>query len=269
MNAREFIRLRVEAFGRTFLPSVRQLAVPDDYGHTLLPAGSATLLWHRGHRYLITAAHVAELYPDRNLLLGTASAWIEVPHPFRLMKKRDTSGDDDTIDIAFKRLQPDLADQFDGCHFLTADQIATTDRPVFTPPHRSKYTALGWPLNRFSYSRAARTTTPKNLAHTGAIASPAEYARVRLPIETHVAIEFDKKQVIGPEGVHSAPAITGLSGGGIFRMPALEQPGNLTPPTLAAITTHHRPVERLIVGSRIGPILRSIDTDPENPDVAT
>ena len=264
MTHKSYIDDRVKSLGASLLPSVRPLAVFDDYGDELLPIGSCVLVWHSGSRYLLTAAHVAELYPDRSIHLGTASAWREIAHPFRLFKKRDAKGDDDTIDIAYKRLDSALADDLDGCHFLTGSQLGTSDRPHFQAPGRSKYTALGWPKNRLNYSRAFRETTPENIAHTGSIASLDEHKSIKVRADTSLAIEFNKKRVVGSQGVQQAPAITGLSGGGMFRMPSLELVGDLAQPTLAAIIIQHRPVERLMLGTRLGPILRGIDDDPQN-----
>jgi hypothetical protein len=260
----DFVRRRINdityAAGTAVLPSVRQLAVADESGDGIVPAGSAVLVWHKGSRYLLTAAHVALLYPDYAYYLGTATKWVEIGTFFRVPAHEKAR---DHFDFAFCRVSDSKASAFDGCEFLTAQQIAAKDVPVFQSPYRSKYLALGYPLNRFKMNRATKTTTPKNLAYTGAIATPEQHRVAGFDPRTHVVMEYTPRAVVGPKGIQKSPKLVGLSGGGLFRLRSLESLHNASPPQLAGITIEQLPEKKLLVGVRLGIVFLAIDRDSD------
>jgi hypothetical protein len=266
-DAASYLHDRVKAVGPNLLPSVRTLAVPDQWGLELIPAGSAVLIWYRGHRYILSAAHVVELYPDRSYYIGTDTRWVEIDGPFRVPVAPKGGREEDHFDFAFRRLTPAFANDLDGCVFLSADRVAIRDDLRFDPPNRSKYLAVGYPLNRFELLRGSRTTVPKNLSFTGALASKEEYLAAKLDPSSHIVTDFDSKRVGGPDGMQSAPSVEGLSGGGMFRFPSIESKGSVALPRLAAITIEHRAESRLMVGVRIDVILAAIDKDVANEEV--
>lgn len=258
----DYVRRRINeityAAGNAVLPSVRQLAVADETGDALVPAGSAVLVWHRGARYLLTAAHVALLYPDYAYYLGTATKWAEIGTFFRVI---EAPKEREHFDFAFCRISDAKAREFDGCEFLTADRIAINDIPTFQSPHRSKYLALGYPLNRFKMNRATKTTTPKNLAYTGAIATSAQHGSAGFDPRTHIVMDYTPRAVVGPKGIQKSPKLVGLSGGGVFRLHALERLDDASPPQLVGITIEQLPEKKLMVAVRVGIVLATIDRD--------
>src|SRR5665213_4409320 len=98
-TVRERIRRVQEDAAAQLRWSVRPLAVPDSTGLELIPAGSAVLIWHRGTRYILSAAHVVELYPECAYYLGTRSTWIELPRPFRVPPVPPGGRDNDPYDF--------------------------------------------------------------------------------------------------------------------------------------------------------------------------
>jgi hypothetical protein len=259
MNARQHIRQTQKMTAKSFMPMVRPLAVPDATETELLPVGSAVLIWHRGSHYIVSAAHVVEMYPECTYYIGTNNHWVEIEGPFHVSAAPNGNREEDVYDFAFQHVDADFASRLDGCAFLTADQISTDDTLEFTAPFRSKYMALGYPLNQFKLRRGGKTTATPALSYIGAIAPLSDYQRVKLHPATHIVTEFDYKSVVGPAGVQQAPKFEGLSGGGQFRLHSLENPGNITIPKLAAITVEQRRLERLMVGVRIDVILTAID----------
>jgi hypothetical protein len=257
-ESRQYIQARAGTAIAALLPSVRPLAVPDPSGLEPIPAGSAVLLWHRGNRYVVTAAHVVELYRNSAYYMGPEGPWVELPMPFVVSVAKDATRKDDHFDFAFQRIDDTLADQLSGCVFLTANQIETHDNVQFGTP-RAKYLALGWPLNRIEYKRYSNTTRLKNLSYIGGIASLQEYRTAKLVPKTNVVIDFDYQNVVGRSGLHTAPSVEGLSGGGMFRFRSVERLGDVSPPKLAAITIEQRRRERLMVGVRIDVVLAAID----------
>lgn len=259
MNVRKFVSDRMKAAGEPLLPSVRPLMIPDEHGDPL-PAGSAVLMWHRGKRYLVSAAHVLDEYEDRQYYLGTESDWIEIPGPF-VVNKLPPSGnrEDDLMDFGFRLVEDELAEKLDGCHFLTANQIGEKDEPDSRPPRRSKYLAIGYPLNRFEYRWRDQVTTPKNLSYLSTAAQPKLYTDLGVTPKTHVLIDFDHEAVVGPKGVQQAPKLTGMSGGGIFVMPGLREPGIVALPQFVGVTIQQRKDKKLLIGIRIAVLLQAIE----------
>jgi hypothetical protein len=261
MDPASYLNERVAAWGPYFSSAVRSLAVPDTSGIDLIPIGSGVLIWQRGARYVLTAAHVAEAFPGHAVYVGTNTSWIELPHPF--YKTNPPRGKDrrsDQLDFAFAPVRDQAAESLDGCHFLDASETSPDEHVIFTPPHRSKYTVFGYPLNRFDMSYPTRTSYPKNIAFTGAIASRDEYKTLGLTVDGHIVIECDQDRVSSKKGVHSGPKLDGVSGGGIFRMPSLETIGNVARPRLAGVVIEHDRRHRLLVATRLGTILAAINT---------
>lgn len=262
MDVDAYINDRGKSAAPYLIPSVRQLAVPDIHGDELIAAGSVVLSWYKGSRYLLSAAHVFELYPDRQYCIGTASKWVQLIGDFRVHQVPAAGRDSDPLDYAFMEVDESFADSLDGCQFLTANQLVATNDPLnFRTGSRSKYLTIGYPLNKLGFSRALRATQPKNLFFVSLLAPQTAYAKTKLLPSTHILVEFDRKQVSVAGVSQQSPKVEGLSGGGMFRMPGVERIGDVTPPRLAAITTERDKINDLMVGVRIDVILAAIDAD--------
>jgi hypothetical protein len=143
---RDFLQQRQNAAGNYVLPAVKQLAVPDVSGNEMLPAGSAVLMWYRGHRYILTAAHVVNLYPDCSFYVGTETRWVDIGRSFVMPAEPQ---DQDLFDFAFHRVTDVEAGQMDGCAFLTASQVVTRDIPVFESPTPVEILRVGISVESF------------------------------------------------------------------------------------------------------------------------
>lgn len=226
-------------------------------------AGSCVLLWHRGQRYLVTAAHVANDWEGRSLFVGTQSAWREHASGFvafneKLIGQRNA----DTFDFAFVAVSDAFAASLDGCHFLHASEVVTNILLYFKPPNRSQFFALGWPLNKFNLNVGAKTTEPEFVIYSGNVVPPETYALVKdvdLRPGHHIAIEYDANEAVGPGGLQIPPKVIGMSGGGMFDFPAMERLNDLRPPRLAGITFRRDPIAGVMVSVRIDHVLAAID----------
>ena len=216
------------------------------------PVGSCVLLQSNGQRYLISAAHVLDNFINRPLFVGTASKWHQLVGEFRITKlEPGTTREDDPYDYGFFPVSESDAAELDGCRFLTADQLALEENPVFDAPYRSKYLALGWPRNRLNLRRKERTTEPQNVAFTGVIAPAEAYASYDRSPSVHILIEYEPKQMSTRAGLRLPPSFDGMSGGGIFTVPGLQRLGDDSPPRLAGITIEVWRDRDLYVGTRI------------------
>jgi hypothetical protein len=239
-------------------PSVRLLIVPDARGEPEA-AGSCVLIWHRGVRYVVTAAHVVDYVSGRRLHVGTATTFVPLPAPFLLTPPPvGQSREEDILDYAFRAVSEEEAAQLDGCQFLPASQIAERDIPQFTEP-RTGYLALGYPLNRFKHRPGSGHSRGETLPYAGTISPLDKYAQLKLQPYSHVALQFPHNATFSRDGKGPSPKMNGMSGGGIFRYPPLERSPLIALPSLAAITIEQRMAERVIIGVRIGLILAAID----------
>ncbi len=259
MNPEEFIHEHVASVGRPFLRSVRQLIHIDQHGEPG-PVGSCVLLQHDGKKYLISAAHVLDVFKNEPLFIGTATKWHQLVGDFTTTSiEPGKSRDDDPYDYAIFPISEDDAAQIDGCHFLTTDQVALGERAVFNPPYRSKYLALGWPRNRLNFRRKAHLTEPTNVAFTGVIAPEELYKKYNRSPNRHILIEYERKELFSEAGGHLPPSFDGMSGGGIFTVPGLQRLGDDSPPRLAGITIEVWRERDLYIGTRIDVILAGLD----------
>lgn len=222
--------------GRYFLPSVRPLISIDRFNEPEA-IGSCVLVWHRGHKYVLSAAHVLDVFKDRPLFIGTQSKWHQIVGDFHTTTiPTGKTREDDRYDYGFLSIAEDDAVQLDGCQFLTSDQLALGENPEFAPPYRSKYLALGWPRNRLNFIRRERATEPTNLAFSGVIAAEDIYRIHGRDWRHHILIEYDRKEMTTRTGQQQPPSFDGLSGGGIFTLPGLTRIGDVAPPRLVGVT---------------------------------
>lgn len=260
MDPAAFLQDRIDSAGRYLLPSVRQLISIDQHNEPEA-VGSCVLLWHGGKRYVLSAAHVMDVFVRKPLFIGTATSWHQIVGDFRATSiPTGKTRADDPLDYAFLPVSDEDAAALDGCHFLTADQVALREEILFAPPYRNKYLALGWPLNRLNFVRRERATEPENLAFTGVIAQQSAYIKHARDARHHILIEYDKKGLIGRGGrPQLPPSFDGLSGGGIFTLPGATHVGDVSPPRLVGVTIEIWRADDLYVGTRIDLISAAIN----------
>lgn len=260
-NAAKYFAERKAAALSFLRPSVRPLGVYTAFGDELLPAGSSCLLWHRGRRYIATAEHVVGNHPSQSLYVATNSDWIELPPRFIVAKKNVPKPSRPAPDFAFQSLPDDVADRLvaGGCRFLEARAVGSGVEFGLALPLQARFMAIGWPQNRFNFSRSQKRTAPEILTYLSTPAAHSKYEFAGLSPGTHLALDFDRKRVVVGIRTQTAPMVEGLSGGGMFRMPSIEQRGSVGLPSLAAITTEHHAAHDLMSGIRIETVLWFID----------
>jgi len=222
------------------------------------PAGSAVLLWHQGARYLVTAAHILDALPPGKSAIGTLTKWALIPGPWRVTDAPRGNRDLDRFDIAFTKVTDQGAELLDGCEFLDSSMVGDENHVIYTGHQRSKYVFLGYPLNRFEYRRSIQGTATPYQPVASSILLPDKHSSLGVDASTHIACEFDRKSVFSKAGEHSAPKLTGMSGGGAFRYVPLEAPGRIGIPKLAGILVEHDPEGDALIATRIELVLRAI-----------
>ena len=247
-----YVQDRVDSQGSRLLRSVRPLAVFRE-GFDPTPVGSAVLLWYRGSRYFVTAAHVLDSFPTIAHSIGSNQRWITVSGPYQMTDPPNGDRDKDRVDIGFGLIPAGAAAELesDGCHFFTADEVSEHETVRFDSPTRSKYLFLGYPLHEFRYLRFSNSTETPNRPVMANIVPRSDHVTLGLSIGSHIVTEYDHKEVFSAEGTQSSPKLTGLSGGGAFRFPIIENRFDLTQPSLAGVLIEQDKQSRRLIATRL------------------
>jgi hypothetical protein len=233
---------------------LRVLAVTDHRGRPAA-AGSGVLLWHRGARYLVTAAHVLDPYAQQPLFVDTKSGWRNLVGTAILLAPPEKGRGSDDLDFAFFPIDAGFAEQLDGCDFLTASEVASPRPLSYGGANPSLFLVAGYPLNKMVVKKTG-TSTPGSM-FVAPLAPQDLYRRAKLDPRKHIAVMASGK-VAGLGGAQTAPSMKGMSGGGIFRVAGVGA-GDFTAPQLAAILIERRAPHQVAVGVDIGLVLTGID----------
>jgi len=254
----EFVRRQLDLAVDRVHRIVRPLGVFSDTEDPE-PAGSAVLIWHRGKRYLVTAAHVLDLLPPGKGAIGTMSKWVHMPGPWQATNAPGGDREKDRFDIAFTEVSEQGASLLDGCEFAQSSMIGEPAEVVHDGHYRSKYVFIGYPLHKFEFRRAAGSTDAPYQPLATPIMSEEEHASLKLSPQTHIACHYNEKKVVSDGGLKRGPKLVGMSGGGVFRFRSLEVPGILALPMLAGVIIEQDRQRDAIIATRIGVIQSAID----------
>jgi hypothetical protein len=259
LGSEEFVRDRLAVAAAVCLPSVRPLIVPSD-AKEATPIGSATLLWWRGKRYVVTAAHVIEPYKDRGCLLTTKTTFVPMPTLWRLTAAPGGNRNADTFDFAFAEIDDECAARLDGCEFLSASRVESTRQTVLDGNTGETFVVYGYPQNRVIVDYRIRGTRVEALGYFSCWATESSYAPTKLSPDTHVMLHCPQNRSRDVGDRHFGPTrmLSGMSGGGMFRIPPCSLPTDVAPPVLSAITIEQRADRKLLIGIRIDRVLRTI-----------
>lgn len=198
---------------------------------------------HRGHAFVITAAHVLTQYiDDHELLIGHVRQFPINQHYFR-------SRNEEAYDVAFVPLMAEQPALLDGVRFLTSTDVAAIERDV-----HSHY-IVGY--------RADDNETQKGEAEV--VAYWSGYAAMSTPPETYrdrgmqapnrLLLTFDRRGLLGGAGpVDVEPEPEGLSGSGVWR-----QGRDRNDDKLVAIVDSHTDHGKLICASGVSRVIEALD----------
>lgn len=253
------IKEKIERCAEIVARSVRPLGIVKS-GMDPAPVGSAVLIWHRDQRYVVTAAHVADGFSAGEVVLATQSSWLSLEGAWTLTEAPAKGRDADLLDFAFAPVPADSADLFEGCDFVDASRIGEPSVVEYSGYKRAKYVALGYPLHRFKFRRAANGTETPYQTLGSVILTIAEHADLGVSHESHVACRLDDKSIVSAKGVHTAPKLVGISGGGVFRFRPLEAPGVADTPRLVGVVIEQDKQKNSILATRIEEVTRAIES---------
>jgi hypothetical protein len=200
-------------------------------------------------RWLFTAAHVVDLLNQQDLWFATAgNEWSNVTgESNRTDPPQGRPREEDRIDAAVIRLSEPSASLIPG-PFLSLKGMDINDPYVF----KTKYLILGYPGSRTKKNFMDRKVTPRSLQYVGSNVSLDKYVAAGVFPYAHVAMDFDRENVIGNVGLTTAPHPSGMSGCGVWRFDSLMKPGSIGRDKLVGIFTEHPPDHsNLLIATRV------------------
>ncbi|MGZ4963606.1 MAG: hypothetical protein ACXWKG_05170 [Limisphaerales bacterium] len=176
--------------------------------------GSGVLIQIGDDKFFLTAAHVSDQEEDGTILIPGRRGLIEPTGYFARMRK-PASGrrEDDKMDIAYYRLSDEcVADMDAECLFLERPDVNLEGEPRL----RLQYTFAGYPWRRGRVGK--NTVEPDFATFSGMEATTADYIRLGLKRDRHIAVRFNRKKTFSQRQrrVVTSPLPDGVSGGGVF-----------------------------------------------------
>jgi hypothetical protein len=246
-----------------FKPSVRPIYGLLD-GRRLTHIGSCLLLEIDGKRVVSTAAHIADNLVATPLFVGGLVG----TRPVLLLGKFRTTtppGDNrrlDHFDCAYCEISAGDAAALGAVKFLSESRTSHNR----APPQSRVYTAFGYAVSRNKKSIDRRTRSIANLVsmYTGHVVEvPALAAKLPRSGEAHLLLNFEKQAYTADGERINAFGPIGLSGGalldlGDFTTPAIYAPNSQHRATLSGMLIEHWEEHQVMVGVKIGYIVRGI-----------
>ena len=191
--------------------------------------------------FLLTAAHAIEHFNGYPILLPIGGRFVPVSgESYRTKLPRSGTHQDDLLDAAVLRI--------DGDAQATLRQFCLTINDLYpiTQAHDLAFCVAGYPVKA---SRREGRVLIHNLRVGVLNGQPiALYEKLGLRPAEHIVMEFGKR-IVASEGTAQAPALRGMSGGGVWILPALEK--SHLPKKLIGIFIEARKTRAVAVGTSV------------------
>jgi len=222
-----------QRYGLMMTPLFRQVG-PDAIDHE----GSGVLV-ATNCRWLFTAAHVVSKH-DVLFLPG---------RPQMVLRKERFGISPDFLDLAFLELSPAEVENLErsGLRFVPFEALDLSTEEL--PPDRDGCLIAGFPGPNVDVDGDNRTIRAGPTVVTSQFLSARERMGLRLEGETQIVAKFGGLREGGRKLNRFKP--DGISGSGIWRNEAGE-------PRLVGIATDYDPGRRIVIGTRLRPMLQEI-----------
>jgi hypothetical protein len=201
-----------------------------------------------GSKYFgFTAGHVIQEASDHGLWASLAAGTKLQRLPFIqtwFTTPVDQGGT--RLDVGIIPLRSDAISEFAGRVFLSNEDMSMG--PDGRDDLAEFYYLFGFPASR-RQARIAhheRHIRQRSFQFTTSVAAFSMHQKENLPVEDHVLLEFDHRNIRAGGETVNPPKLQGVSGGAICRVAR-----NTEQPHLVAIATEHRKAARMVVGTRI------------------
>lgn len=206
--------------------------------------GTGVFLRFGSRQFVASAGHVLKRLRDERLLIGADRL---VP-----MAGRFFSSPSDDIDLGFFPLSYEQARQFDGAHFLSAEDI-----DLEAKPYLRHFYVIGFLAEDNSPADAvSQQVTSSAVGYLMAPAAKGKYSRLGLSSKQNWLFAFDRKELYGGDGsVAKEPVPEGLSGAGIWQFRAEQSDEKLV-----AMLIEHSEKHQVLVTTRLRPLVDSLSS---------
>jgi hypothetical protein len=179
-------------------------------------AGTAILVEHVNHHFLVTAAHVLrdpgskyQLY----VLLQDKAVHLDGPASISRIPENENIPDIDTAYFALD-YHPTLMTHLNIYKSITLEEFDEDVNYV-----RKHYFVFGYPWRRARYNRTDNELSVKPLQYfTDIITDRSLYEKFKRPTESHILVQYKPKSTKNADGKEQlAPHPHGISGGPLFK----------------------------------------------------
>lgn len=226
-----------------------------DHGMGYKVHGTGVFIKLREHYFLLTAAHVIDLYDNLKIPLGSE----QLLKPGGLIKysNPEKTRESDPIDIAFMKLDDyTVSELINHYNFLSEKNILIN--------HETKknfYTFLGYPTTFSEYSILKSSFHSNVFFHSNYAESQKTYTQLNRDQTRNIIIKYNRKKTINTRKVEitMGPDLYGMSGCGLWFTNPLEISLSKSEPKLVAIMTDWPIKNRtVVIGTKMNVIIQAI-----------
>jgi hypothetical protein len=218
--------------------------------------GSAVLIGVDGNRYLFTASHVFDHASRSVPIFAAASRRFAVLGP-TIWRTKPSHSRVDRTDLAIVPLGPDADDDWADNRCLSLDELDPIPRALDSAP-ATGFLAIGFPHSKQPRIFLDRAYTPYAHHFVTNYEPLTAGNRIDADPEKHIAIGFDASEFVSPFGDSTLPKPTGMSGGGLWRIPNALAATDPQATLVGILIEHHPAPERVILATRLGNPLQAL-----------
>jgi len=195
--------------------------------------GTGVLLRVGASHFLVSAAHVFDVIGFGGCLMWEGLGELELSGTAILTKAPDGGGrDKDRVDLGVLQLTDGEVARIGERNFLSRRDLA----PQEAAAPQATYLAVGFIARdqlRDDDRQVYKTRTSRYL---GMEAGEDAYHYIKVIRDSHLALAFDRRNVVGPRGRGAPPSFKGMSGCGVWRLnPLVEYTETLRPSLVATL----------------------------------
>ncbi|OAI15567.1 hypothetical protein A1507_14170 [Methylomonas koyamae] len=223
--------------------------------------GSSFLVSAGQDSYLVSAAHVFdELKFDNELFFYIAPATKrKLSGSLRLTKIPEGKiRKDDRIDVGVLKLEG-----IGLTPYPEVDKVPLTIDtflPRALPREGKQYLFVGYPESKSRVNPVARYVASEVYSFRNISATPQKYEALGISAQSHIAVRFDRKRTVGPDGkIRAFPEPSGISGSPVWLLYDTRGPNEPRHTPVVGIAIEHHKKQRVIVATDIDVALRLIN----------
>ena len=185
-------------------------------GHrtTYAPRGSGVLFGKDRPQFLLSATHVVEKTRDgETLLMGIGTRIMKLGGSFVATPAKGKGA----LDVAMCSFPDRTANALDwsGVRWIRPDDILW-DKDIV---HSAQHVAIGFPHTKQAEYPIDGVLECNAMIHWGSGREPSEVEKLGHSPVTHIMIDFDKNDILGPGDATTSADPYGMSGGGVWYAP--------------------------------------------------